>query len=491
MTVKLAESTVGRPFIAPDRAFASMDANAAARLVSSAAEVALVIDEDGIIRDLSSRLEGRIGDLRDAWIDRAWQDVVAPDSRPKVQALMKDLKTGETTKNREINHIGNDGELIPLGVSISRLNEGGTIIALGRDLKPMSLLQQTLVNVQLNVEREYNRLRQAEMRYRLLFQVASEAMVIADAETDRIIEANPSADILFDGVLGKRGTTRSMFTLVKSESQGDLRSLLASVSATGKTGSRRLRISSDSEEEIEIAATVFREGRRLFYLLRFAPSDDGATSAAESVARAAELSLLSRMPDAFVVIDGTNRIVSGNTAFLNFCEVATEAQVLGQRLDMFVGRPGVDIAVLMKNLREHGSIPRFATICRGSLGGTIEIEISAVSAPVGDDMWYGFALREALARPPRARNDNGAPTVPAGMDNFAELVGRVPLKDLVRESTDLIEKRCIEAALGITGGNRASAAEMLGLSRQSLYVKLRRYEIGEDEESDDSDTADR
>jgi DNA-binding NtrC family response regulator len=58
-------------------------------------------------------------------------------------------------------------------------------------------------------------------------------------------------------------------------------------------------------------------------------------------------------------------------------------------------------------------------------------------------------------------------------------VGRVPLKDLVRESTDMIEKLCIEAALEITGDNRASAAEILGLSRQSLYAKLRRYGLGE------------
>jgi DNA-binding NtrC family response regulator len=59
------------------------------------------------------------------------------------------------------------------------------------------------------------------------------------------------------------------------------------------------------------------------------------------------------------------------------------------------------------------------------------------------------------------------------------MVGRVPLKDLVRESTDLIEKLCIEAALELTGDNRASAAEVLGLSRQSLYAKLRRYGLGD------------
>jgi DNA-binding NtrC family response regulator len=59
------------------------------------------------------------------------------------------------------------------------------------------------------------------------------------------------------------------------------------------------------------------------------------------------------------------------------------------------------------------------------------------------------------------------------------LIGRVPLRDLVREATDVIEKLSIEAALELTGDNRASAAEMLGLSRQSLYVKLRRFGLAE------------
>ena len=45
--------------------------------------------------------------------------------------------------------------------------------------------------------------------------------------------------------------------------------------------------------------------------------------------------------------------------------------------------------------------------------------------------------------------------------------------------TDLIERMCIEAALELTGDNRASAAELLGLSRQSLYIKLRRFGIGD------------
>jgi DNA-binding NtrC family response regulator len=53
------------------------------------------------------------------------------------------------------------------------------------------------------------------------------------------------------------------------------------------------------------------------------------------------------------------------------------------------------------------------------------------------------------------------------------------MKDIVGETSDLIEQLCIEAALELTHDNRAAAAEMLGLSRQSLYVKMRRFGLGD------------
>lgn len=60
-------------------------------------------------------------------------------------------------------------------------------------------------------------------------------------------------------------------------------------------------------------------------------------------------------------------------------------------------------------------------------------------------------------------------------ERLRDLLGRVPLREIVRGTTDRIERYCIAAALELTRGNRASAAAMLGLSRQSLYVKLRRF----------------
>jgi Response regulator containing CheY-like receiver, AAA-type ATPase, and DNA-binding domains len=60
---------------------------------------------------------------------------------------------------------------------------------------------------------------------------------------------------------------------------------------------------------------------------------------------------------------------------------------------------------------------------------------------------------------------------------MTELVGKMTLKEIVAQTADVIEKVCIEAAIELTDNNRVAAADMLGLSRQSLYVKLRKHDI--------------
>jgi transcriptional regulator PpsR len=129
--------------------------------------------------------------------------------------------------------------------------------------------------------------------------------------------------------------------------------------------------------------------------------------------------------------------------------------------------------VLIATLRQRGSVGLFVTLLRGEYGGSAEVEISAAALALGENTVLAFAVRDierrlrAEAKPPLA--------MPRSAAELAELVGRTPLKAIVSETTDLIEQLCIQAALGMTGDNRASAAQLLGLSRQSLYVKLRRY----------------
>ena len=105
--------------------------------------------------------------------------------------------------------------------------------------------------------------------------------------------------------------------------------------------------------------------------------------------------------------------------------------------------------------------------------------------PENGEPCFGFTLRNVGRR--LAVDSKAARELPRSVEQLTELVGRVSLKDLVRETTDVIERLCIEAALELTRDNRASAAAMLGLSRQSLYVKLRRYGLGDLDGDEDVD----
>jgi transcriptional regulator PpsR len=157
--------------------------------------------------------------------------------------------------------------------------------------------------------------------------------------------------------------------------------------------------------------------------------------------------------------------------------LAKREQVLSRQLSDWLGRSDVDLSVLIVNIQQRGAVRLFATMLRGTSGADLEVEISGVSVKSGGIPCLGFSIREVGQRLGTER-----PTLnqlPRTADQLVELVGRVPLQEIVSETADLIEKLCIEAALRLTRDNRASAAEMLGLSRQSLYVKLRRYNIGE------------
>ena len=57
------------------------------------------------------------------------------------------------------------------------LRSGGRVLALGRNLRTLAVVQQRLVDAQQSMERDYLRLRHAEARYRLLFEAVEEVVV--------------------------------------------------------------------------------------------------------------------------------------------------------------------------------------------------------------------------------------------------------------------------------------------------------------------------
>jgi DNA-binding NtrC family response regulator len=63
------------------------------------------------------------------------------------------------------------------------------------------------------------------------------------------------------------------------------------------------------------------------------------------------------------------------------------------------------------------------------------------------------------------------------IEAYAERVGEAPLRTVVEETVSAVESHFVKAALRLTAGNRTAAAQLLGLSRQSLHAKLHRYDL--------------
>ncbi len=453
------------------------------RLMDAAGDIGLVLDGEGTILDVRARDPELSKLARRAWHGRPWSETVTVESQAKVSDLIAQALADTAANPRQVNHPAASGPDLPVLYSVSLMGSAratckdALLVALGRDLRETLAMQRRLIDAQQSMERDYWRFREAETRYRNLFQATSEAVLIVDGSGQRVVEANPAATALLGNarVPGKwiGGPLALLFDPAVAEP------LAAAVTAARSVG-RHDRLAgrlAGSTAGVVIAINAFRHEQSSFLLVRLSSA---TPETAPRHARAAlggdhsmEAAFVQSASDALAFTDATGRVVAVNAAFVRLAQLANEDQARGEPLDRWVGRTGVELSVLLTNLREGGSAGLFTTDVRGTLGLVTEVEIAASALAGRSTPTYAFSLRDVGRR--LAPQPGAASSSQASPEQLTELVGRVPLKQIVAESSDLIERLSIETALTMTKNNRAMAAQLLGLSRQSLYVKLRRF----------------
>lgn len=457
-------------FTQPDEALGRLDVRITMELVTRAADVTLLLDPKGVIQDIAYNAEGLAEDKPESWIGQPWLDVVTIESRPKIEDLLSDEGEGRAFRWRQVNHPSPTGTDLPVRYVAMAAKVPGWSVAIGRDLRQAARLQQRLVTAQQALEHDYALLRDAESRYQALFQMSSEGILVVRSQDLRIADANAAAGAAL-GENTARLEGRSLTALFDQEGGRRVQDMLTVTRSIGAGDPVAVTLA-DGVRTLTVSASLFRQTGGAIFLVRVSPPQAQNTVAPMTSDHVLP-HIVRALPDGFVVTDMEMRILTANEAFLDLAQVASERQACAMSLRDFLGRSRVDLDVLLANLREHGVLRSFATTLTTIHGLQEDVDVSAVVVPASMHPCCGFTMRSVARRP--AVTDAGLPALPASVEQLTELVGRVSLKEIVRETTDLIERLCLEAALSLTNDNRASAAEMLGLSRQSLYSKLHRY----------------
>ncbi|MEM7289522.1 MAG: transcriptional regulator PpsR, partial [Pseudomonadota bacterium] len=375
---------------------------------------------------------------------------------------------GVSAIEREINHAMVDGDDAPVSYNSIALDDHGTVVLFGKNIARVASLQRRLMSSQLSMEREVARLRNAENQYRATFQLGSMPQMIVDADSLRITDVNFSAARLLEEPVQKLAGKK--FTSLFSETNsGALKSFLTTSQST--TEMRETSLELETGEILKVSVSNFPQDGSNYLIVQLELQAVQTDRFLNTIERKV-LALVNQMPDGFVLTDEDRNIISANTAFCNMVNIANGEVVEGKRIDHFFDRPNVDCNVLIANVVKHNVVRRFSSALRTQFGQVVNVDIAACLLQVGGDSVLGFWLRSTnnLVMGSEVEQEN----ISRSNEQIANLVGHMPLKDIVRETTEMIEHLCIDTALELTQNNRASAAQMLGVSRQSLYSKLRK-----------------
>ena len=445
-------------------------------LLQHLASLQFLINENGIVIDAT--INGPSSTLQpEELIGRPLSELVTDDSGALLASRIEEARRNKGVAVRCDTSIEpRSGNTVPLLCWICAETNSSNVKVAAIDLLPEASLRHQLLNAQHAMERDYWSKRRLEARYRRLLDMLSEGFIVVDDSSGRILEANPMAATLLVGA-GATLVGKPFPQGLDEEARNTLEGLTRE--ARSVTTTIDGMISTDGGLELNIAITYLRQSGEGRLLIRLRDDSERDLKGVEFQ------SFFTDAPDGILELDEQGIVLTANNAFLEMAGIVSPELVEGRRADRWIGRSAVDLNIVLDHSQQEGSVRLYSTTLRTETESSVDIELSVARVGKNGSTRVMLFVRDIGRRitPDQSVDDH----LPRSIEQITGRVGRVPLKELVRESTDVIEALCIEAALKLTSGNRASAAELLGLSRQSLYTKLRRFDLGDAEVDGDRD----
>lgn len=446
-------------------------------VLATSSDIAVLLNSDTKISSiLVNKAEKSYGNL-DHWIGRKITDFLTTESIPKIKSAIGKLENGETVLyGLELNHVDNAYWQFPIKYNIHRLGKDGQIILLGRDLQTISENQQRFVKAQIASEESIEEKRELEAHFKVLLTKTTDALAFINAKSGEIIFSNPAfQELFFNDDFKDEKPKMESFIAGNSERKGFMEKL--SIAAHGSYDISEELETTSGEVIFSITPNVYRAAGQQIIICKFLPKTirkQGEKELTENL-----LATFHNSSDAIIFTDVKGSIQYTNERFLDLTNTSHKNEVIAQNLSDFLGRGEIDLAIMLENVMKSGAVKIYSTHLKSSFGTKIDIEASVSRNNSDANGLIAFIVREVLSPSGREKASKVHSKLEHSQDEVAakELVGSATLKEIVTDTTDVIEKICIEAALGITNNNRAAAADLLGLSRQSLYVKLSKFEM--------------
>jgi len=439
-------------------------------------DITLLLDLDGVIRE--AKLSNAIAESGlEAWLGRPWIETVGDVGGDKVRRMVEDARTSGVSAFRQITQRFPSGLELPMEYTTVLLGGRAGLLAIGKNLQAVAELQSRLIAAQQTMERDYWKLREVETRYRLLFDASNEAVLLVKAANLRVAEANAAAvQALGLAPLKPQAMAgRELLPEIAPQERDAFQAMILRAREQGKAPGILLHLGPDRAGWV-VRASLMTSDPGAVLMLQLVPVTPAQPGPAPADPVAIE-GLIERMPDGFVVIDRDGIIRRANRAFLDLVEVGAKGSVIGERLTRWLWRPGADLTVLLANVRRHRVVRMFSTTIHGELGTDTVVEISAAGDSDEDPKQIGVLIQDVGRRIGTSPDDK---SLRFALGAIAEQIGKTPLKALVQDTVGVVERHYVRSALELANGNRTVAAELLGLSRQSLYSKLNRYDVDGD-----------
>lgn len=437
-------------------------------MVSAASDITIMADRTARVTWARAAAASGLSTRVSGWVGRPLAALFAPESWNKLEPR---LFAGTEAPALELNHSEDAGHEFPVRYTLRPFGMAGDVLMMGRDLRPLAEVQQQLVLAHRAIGRDHEAQRELETRYRVLMEENSSPVLIVSVSSGRVVDLNSSAARLL-GAPRNDLLNAPVAQEFEGRRRGELLETLTKYATSDSSGHLELNVRRTSQR-VRVNSKMFRASGDRLLLCRISLSESAQTLQSD---RGHMLeNLFEKGIDGMVFLDASGVVKAANEAFLTLTDSHSQSVVIDRSFGDFLSRGAVDLKVLLDNVKRVGHLRHYRTRLNTDYMGEVAVEMSATHLQDHGKSLIAIVVRDSVLSDnivwPTAGDGND------GLRNVMRLVGYSTLRDIVAETTEIIEKMCIEAALEMSGNNRAAAAELLSLSRQSLYVKLRKFGV--------------